>query len=61
MLPRNNVKYAGLYLKYQLNRYHGDVARAVVAYNRGNARHLTSSRYQVRVFKEWRTANVTNN
>lgn len=56
MTPKTNIQYAGAYLKYQLTRYNGNVARAVVAYNKGNSRHLTSSPYQIKVFREWRLA-----
>jgi soluble lytic murein transglycosylase-like protein len=51
--PENNIKYAAIYLDKQIKRY-GSVKRGVIAYNRGNAKHLTSSEYQRRVFKEWR-------
>lgn len=53
MIPRNNVKYAAKYLAYQINRYKS-VSKAVIAYNRGNARGLTSSHYQRKVFNKWR-------
>lgn len=56
MQPKNNVRFAAAYLHYQISRYHGNVARAVVAYNKGNSRGLTSSSYQVKVFKEWKVA-----
>lgn len=52
MNPRNNVFYAAKYLKYQLKRYKS-VDLAVIAYNRGNAKGLTTSRYQAKVFKHW--------
>lgn len=53
MEPKYNVKYAAKYLSYQLNRYR-NVNRAVIAYNIGNAKGLTNTKYQARVFKEWR-------
>jgi soluble lytic murein transglycosylase-like protein len=52
MKPEENVLYAGRYLAYNVKRYH-DVRRAVIAYNFGNARGLTTTKYQRRVFKEW--------
>lgn len=55
MVPVNNIGAAAGYLRIQLDRYHGDITKAVIAYNKGNARHLTSSKYQVKVFKEWRS------
>lgn len=53
MKPENNIKYAGKYLKHQLTRYNGDVKKAVIAYNRGNAKDLTSTKYQIKVFNRW--------
>lgn len=53
MNPKTNIYYAGLYLKYQLKRYKS-IEKAVISYNKGNAKGLTSSRYQVTVFKQWR-------
>lgn len=58
MKPFNNVEYAARYLSYQLNRYN-DISRAIVAYNRGNAKGLTTSSYSDKVFKEWRNQNMT--
>lgn len=54
MNPRMNIKYAAKYLAYQYKRY-GSIERAVIAYNMGNARGLTTSKYQRKVFKTWRT------
>lgn len=53
MLPENNIRYAAKFLSHQIKRY-DSVKRGVIAYNRGNARGLTSSKYQVKVFKQWR-------
>lgn len=36
--PHLNIKAAGLYLKYQLERYDGDWCKAVAAYNAGSFR-----------------------
>ncbi len=52
MEPSVNIYYAGKYLSYQLARYNCP-KKAVIAYNIGNARQLTSTKYQVRVFKQW--------
>jgi soluble lytic murein transglycosylase-like protein len=52
MNPKTNIKFAAKYLRYQMNRYQ-DVKRAVVAYNIGNARGLTGSHYQRKVFLVW--------
>jgi soluble lytic murein transglycosylase-like protein len=52
MQPRNNIWYAAKYLAYQINRY-GEVERGIVAYNRGHAKDLRSSRYSGRVIKQW--------
>src|SRR5271163_3988979 len=42
--PGLNIHYAGLYLKKQLVRYHGDITKAVIAYNIGNTRGLTTTK-----------------
>lgn len=52
MKPENNIKYAAAYLKYQLVRY-DNLPKAVIAYNLGNAKGLTTSAYQRKVFKTW--------
>ena len=39
--PKVNIKYAAMYLSYQLKRYNGDVYKAVAAYNAGS--YKTSS------------------
>jgi soluble lytic murein transglycosylase-like protein len=52
--PEINIKYAGKYLKHQLIRYHGDVNKAIIAYNKGSAKQLTTSKYQRTVISEWR-------
>lgn len=57
MDPAVNVYYAGKYLAYQLKRYKS-TSRALVAYNRGNAKGLTSSYYSFKVIKQWREFNV---
>lgn len=38
MLPAINIDYSARYLRYQLVRYHGDVLKAVSAYNVGSYR-----------------------
>ncbi len=53
MNPKMNIKYSAKYLKWQIQRY-GSTARGVIAYNRGNSRGLTTSRYQRKVFKKWK-------
>lgn len=53
MDPQTNIYYAGKYLQHQIKRYHS-VNRAVIAYNYGHAGDLTSTKYQVTVFKYWR-------
>ena len=56
--PTLNVHYAAKYLRSQLDRYHGDIRKAVAAYNAGswreNERGLTKNRkYVSAVFKAW--------
>jgi soluble lytic murein transglycosylase-like protein len=36
MNPKTNVLYAAKYLKYQINRYDGDLCKATAAYNAGS-------------------------
>jgi soluble lytic murein transglycosylase-like protein len=52
MQPKVNIWYAAKFLSYQINRYN-DIERGVVAYNRGNAKGLTSSAYSAKVMKQW--------
>lgn len=54
MAPSVNIKYAGKYLKYQIKRYNGSVKKAVIAYNLGHAGSLTYTKYQDKVYKQWR-------
>jgi len=54
MNPKMNIKYSAMYLNYQVKRYHGNITKAVIAYNRGNARGLTTSKYARKVYKQWR-------
>lgn len=53
MEPKNNIFYAAAYLNKQRSRYKGSVSKAVISYNIGNAKGLTSSKYQIKVFKRW--------
>lgn len=50
--PEINAFYAGLYLKYQYNRYN-NWARAVNAYNRGKSESNSGSEYINKVFNEY--------
>jgi soluble lytic murein transglycosylase-like protein len=52
-LPKNNVYYAAKYLAKQRRRYSGSITKAVISYNIGHAGKLTSSKYQVKVYKHW--------
>ena len=49
MEPRINAYYAAKYLKHNLRRYHGDIRKAIIAYNQGSANHLTRSEYSDKV------------
>jgi len=53
MDPAVNIYYSAKYLAYQRNRYHS-IEKAVIAYNIGHAGDLTSTKYSVKVFKQWR-------
>lgn len=53
MDPKVNIIVAGAILKTQINRYH-NVKRGVIAYNIGNAKGLTTSKYADKVYEQWR-------
>jgi soluble lytic murein transglycosylase-like protein len=58
MQPKNNIKYAAKYLNYQIHRYHGDIYKAIGAYNSGtyhqNRKHQAKNKiYIERVLKAW--------
>ena len=53
--PEVNIKYAGQYLRYQLNRYDGNLARGVTAYNKGNSSSHGGSEYLAKVFNTFLT------
>lgn len=54
--PSTNIYYAGAYLAYQARRY-GSINKAVIAYNYGHSKNLTTTEYQVKVFNKWRGDN----
>lgn len=56
MSPKTNIYYAAKYLSSQIKRY-SSVTKGVVAYNRGNSKGLTKSKYSDKVFKQWRLIN----
>lgn len=56
MNPRVNIYYAAKFLSYQQHRYNS-ITRGIVAYNIGNAKHLTRSNYSDKVLKTWRSHN----
>lgn len=56
--PQINAHYAGLYLRYQLYRYNGDVGCAISAYNAGTCRHnakglILNRKYVEKVLERW--------
>ena len=53
MNPATNIFYAAAYLSYQQRRYKGDVTKAVIAYNIGNAKGLTQTIYSNKVIDQW--------
>ena len=55
MEPGLNIYYAAKYLSYQQRRYK-NIQRAVVAYNRGNAKNLQTTAYSVKVINQWKVA-----
>lgn len=52
--PATNIRFAAQYLKYQIKRYRGDINKALTAYNKGNSKGLTSSKYSATVIKVWK-------
>lgn len=58
LIPSTNIHWAGKYLFKQMNRYNGDINKAVAAYNAGthlvNDKGLTKNRkYVAKVFRAW--------
>lgn len=53
MKPEVNIKYAAEYLKYQLNRYDGNFAQAITAYNKGHCKSHGGSSYLAAVFNKY--------
>lgn len=51
--PKVNIHYSAKYLRYQLNRYGGNIVKAVSAYNKGNAKKLTNTTYYNKVVIRW--------
>jgi len=61
MDPKTNIEYAGKYLSHQIARYHGDTIKAVISYNRGSTKGLTTTKYQLKVYREWRKYEIQSN
>lgn len=57
MDPKTNIYYAAKYLAYQHSRYKS-INKAIIAYNIGNAKNLTSTKYSTKVNTQWRIMNV---
>lgn len=55
--PETNIYYSAKYLKYQLLRYKNNSTNAIIAYNRGNAKGLTRTKYSDKVIQRWRINN----
>ncbi len=58
MNPNLNAYFAGQYLKKQIKRYHGDIRKAVGAYNSGtykenNSGNPINNLYIQKVFAKW--------
>lgn len=54
MQPHWNIYYAAQYLGYQLRRYHGNVKKAVKAYNRGHCSGSVNCQYVRKVMKAYK-------
>lgn len=52
MLPEVNLYYSAKYLRYNLDRYNGNTIKAIISYNKGNAKNLKTSKYYNKVNKE---------
>lgn len=52
--PETNAKWAGAYLRHQLNRYNGDTVKALSAYNAGSYRPLRNLDYVRKVLQTWK-------
>lgn len=53
MQPKNNIYYSAKYLAKQIKRYNS-TSKGIIAYNRGNAKNLTTTKYLAKVTKTWR-------
>ena len=53
MKPAVNIQAAAAYLSYQLRRYHGNIAKAVTAYNQGTTHGDGNSVYYRKVLARW--------
>lgn len=53
MKPEVNIKYAAKYLKYNIERYNGNITKGLIAYNRGNARGLETTEYSKKVMEKF--------
>lgn len=56
--PDLNAKYAAMYLRRQLDRYHGHIPSAIAAYNAGKARlnakgQIMNRKYVNKVMQAW--------
>ena len=51
--PDVNIHYAAKYLSYNLLRYHGNIKKALVAYNMGNAKKFNETAYSKKVIKKY--------
>jgi soluble lytic murein transglycosylase-like protein len=53
MQPKVNARFAAKYLKYQLNRYNGNIMKAVAAYNAGHYKEHKNCQYTFKVFQAY--------
>ncbi len=52
--PKVNIEYAAKYLSRNMKRYNGNIERALIAYNQGSAKDLTTTKYSDKVTHNWR-------
>lgn len=55
--PKINVYYAAKYLSHLQTRYHSNISKMIISYNRGSAKKLTHTRYSDKVYSAWEEFN----
>lgn len=53
MDPETNIYFAAKFLSFQKIRYSGNITKAIIAYNRGNAKNVRRTAYSDRVYTRY--------